>query len=221
MRFCSQKSWSREGRHLTSILKHTVHFRPYRLGTELMKCDKSYGGKVLSIEHKFVLWLQLPYSWYYALQPRGLLGTCLQCLETRSWEEHKKLTFKIPRSSENLFLEMACSYLTWKLSQCFKWEFCVLLFSVKVGSCLAKTEVHHDATRNDYVSCKLIYIYISHKDYIFFTVKHDSQVTLYRSDAAFASSVLLLSGQSSYSGQWRFGVHPWPANALSQARKVS
>lgn len=69
---------------------------------------------------------------------------------------------------------------------------------------MAKTEVHHDASRNDYMSCKLIYI--SHKDYIFFSVKHDSQVTLYRSDAAFASSVLLLSGQSSYSGQWRFVI---------------
>lgn len=68
-----------------------------------------------------------------------------------------------------------------------------------------KTEVYHDATRNDYVSCKLKYI--SHKDCIFFSVKHDSQVTLYRSDAAFASSVLLLSDQSSYPWQWRFWVN--------------
>lgn len=96
MSFCSEKSWSREGRHLTSVLKHTVHFRPHRLGTELTKCDKSYGGKVLTMKLKSVLWLQLPYSWCHTSQPGAILRTSLQSLETRSWEEHKKFLFKIP-----------------------------------------------------------------------------------------------------------------------------
>lgn len=165
MRFCSEESWFTEGRHLTSILKHTVHFRPYRLGTELTECDESCGGKVLSMKLKFVLWLQLPHSWYHALQPGAILGTSLQCLETGSWEEHKKLIFKIPCSTENLLLEMTWPYLTWKISQRLKWDFCVLLFSVKVGIFLVKTEVHHDGTRNGYVSYKLKYV--SHKDCIF------------------------------------------------------
>lgn len=120
MRYCSEKFQFSEGRHLTSTSKHTVHFRPHRLETGLTKCDKSYTGKVLSMKLKFVLWLQLLYSWYHALQPGANLGTCLQCLKTRSWEEHKKFIFKIPCSTENLLLEIACLYLTWKLSQDFK-----------------------------------------------------------------------------------------------------
>lgn len=62
---------------------------------------------------------------------------------------------------------------------------------------------------------------MSHKDCSFFSVKHNSQVTLFKSDTTVASSVLSLSGLSSYPGQCRFGVDPQPANTLSQARKVS
>lgn len=58
-----------------------------------------------------------------------------------------------------------------------------------------KTEIHHDSTRNDYVSCEVM------QGLIFFSVKHDSQVTLFKSDATAASSVLLLNGQSIYLGQ--------------------
>lgn len=105
----------------------------------------------------FVLWLQLPHSWYHALQPGAILGTSLQCLETgRTQEIHLQnpLFHRKPTLGDGMHLL--------DLEGLSTLEMRLLCIALSVKESI---EVHHDATRSDYVSYKLKYI--SHKDCIF------------------------------------------------------